>query len=156
MQYHTPAAAAQRLDIKPATLRKYSLALEKAQYKIKRNDKGHRVYSDNDIETVRRVITGIKNGVTFNESINNVLSIQAHSALPPKVDNDTVTQYEELKQLILEQHESMQLQIDLLQEQNKLLIERIEQQEKERQQLLLEQQEQEENKGGFFSRLFKK
>src|SRR5699024_11528006 len=129
---------------------------KKKQKKIKQNNKVNKIYSENNIETVRSVITGVKNGITFNETINNVLSIQAHSELPPKANNDTVTQYEELKQLILEQHESMQLQIDLLQEQNKLLIERIEQQEKERQQLLLEQQEQEENKGGFFSRLFKK
>ncbi|NUJ33000.1 MerR family transcriptional regulator, partial [Pseudoalteromonas sp. 2103] len=71
MKVYSPSEIAELLDIKQATLRKYSIMLEEHGYKISRNSQNHRYYQDEDVITLRRVIDGKNSGVTLEEAIKN-------------------------------------------------------------------------------------
>ena len=57
MTFHAPEDIATVLNIKPSTLRKYSLLLEQSGYSFKKNAQGHRWYSDTDLMALRKFIT---------------------------------------------------------------------------------------------------
>lgn len=55
MAEYTTADIANIVGIAKPTVNKYSLALERAGYKIIRNEKGNRIYIDNDIEMLNKM-----------------------------------------------------------------------------------------------------
>ena len=57
MAFHAPEDIATVLNIKPSTLRKYSLLLEQSGYTFQKNAQGHRWYTDTDLMALRKFIT---------------------------------------------------------------------------------------------------
>ena len=108
MKVYSPRDIADLLDIKPATLRKYSIMLEEKGYKINRNSQNHRYYLDKDIITIRRIITGRESGITLNEVISNVVSIEQHNTYTNDIDNadkHNNNDIQEIKELVHNQNE---------------------------------------------------
>ena len=63
------------LNIEMPTLRKYCLLLEKQNYNVFRNDKGHRYFSDRDLVVIRRILDTAKQpNTTLEQSVNIVIA----------------------------------------------------------------------------------
>src|SRR5690625_3539583 len=169
MKVYSPSEIADLLDIKPATLRKYSIMLEERGYKIERNSQNHRYYRDEDIITIRRVIEGSKSGVTLEESINNVLSIDEHNTYINAINNTDTTNDNDikvLKEMVHKQNDLIKGLTDRLDQQQEYMDNRL----KERDRLLMQSineimeskkqiataEKEAEQKKGFFARLFNK
>lgn len=166
MKVYSPSEVATLLNVKPATLRKYSIMLEEQGYKIERNSQNHRYYSDNDIITLRRVITGSKSGATLEEAIHNVVSIDDNNTYTNAINNgDTAndSDIKELKEMVYKQNEVIKEFSKRLDRQQ----EYIENSLKERDRLLMQSMNEllenkkqiaaaEEEKRGLLARLFKK
>lgn len=147
MKVYSPNDIATILQIKPATLRKYSSLLEKYGYEIARNSQRHRYYQDKDIITLRNVIAGTNSGDTSNNS-----------------------EIQELKQMIKEQsdmiykqNEAMEGLTKRLDEQQEYIKNSIEERDRKLMQTMNEMQEakkqiasdqEEEKPKGFWKRLF--
>lgn len=168
MKVYSPSDVAELLSIKTATLRKYSIMLEEQGYKIERNNRNHRYYTDKDVITLRNVIRGTKNGTTLEESISNVINLTGHNNETNETNNDVIpynndiqeikelvhTQNEIIKELTnrLDKHDKRQEHINnRIEERDRILMETLNEL-KESKQKQLEQQE----KKGFFSKLFRK
>lgn len=170
MKVYSPAEVADLLGIKQPTLRKYSIMLEERGYNISRNSQNHRYYTDKDIITLRRIITGKNSGVTLEESINNVVSIDKHSTYPNainNVDSSNRSDIQELKEIVLKQNELIKVLTDKmdqqqeyiknsLNERDKILMRTINELLENRKQIAAAQEEEKEKKKGFFARLFEK
>lgn len=183
MKVYSPSETAELLGIKTATLRKYSLLLEKHNYEIKRNSKRHRYYRDKDVMTLRSVIRGTSNGATLEESIKNVVNLEGHNNESNETNNARVPNTSDMQKIIeimikqgdqiAEQNNKIDKQSDYLIKQNELignLINRIDQQDKYISNNLTGPTEQEEieepkevesvktneNRKGFFAKLFNK
>lgn len=174
MKVYSPAEVADLLGIKQPTLRKYSIMLEERGYNISRNSQNHRYYTDKDIITLRRIITGKNSGVTLEESINNVVSIDKHSTYPNAINNvdssnrsDIQDDIQELKEIVLKQNELIKVLTDKmdqqqeyiknsLNERDKILMRTMNELLENRKQIAAAQEEEKEKKKGFWSRLFKK
>jgi len=172
MKVYSPSEIASLLDIKPATLRKYSIMLEDNGYHIARNSQNHRYYSDEDIITLRRVITSTKNGVTLDEAIKGVVSVAEHNTYTNAISNGDVANdndIQQLKNMIQQQNELIHKQTESIKE----LSNRLDKQEEyiskrisERDDLLMQSMNElleskkqiavAEQKKGFFARLFNK
>lgn len=103
MKVYSPNDMAMILQIKPATLRKYSALLEQYGYQIERNSQNHRYYRDKDIIAIRNVIRGADGDVTLEESVQNVVKLQSGSEVTNDTNsgdiaNDTAIQ--ELKEMV--------------------------------------------------------
>ena len=108
MKIYGPNEVAELLNIKPATLRKYSIMLEERGYKIERNSQNHRYYQDKDIITLRNIIRGKDSGVTLDESINNIISIDKHNSYTNDINNVVErdnNDIQEIKELVHNQNE---------------------------------------------------
>lgn len=163
MKVYSPRDIADLLDIKPATLRKYSIMLEEKGYKINRNSQNHRYYLDKDIITIRRIITGRKSGITLDELINGIVGIEQDNTYTndisnaDKQDNNDIA---ELKELIHKQTEVIQQFSKRLDEQDKYIENSIKERDKallNAMNELLESKKQiatAEQKKGFFRKLF--
>lgn len=170
MKVYSPAEVADLLGIKQPTLRKYSIMLEERGYNISRNSQNHRYYTDKDIITLRRIITGKNSGVTLEESINNVVSIDKHSTYPNainNVDSSNRSDIQELKEIVLKQNELIKVLTDKmdqqqeyiknsLNERDKILMRTINELLDNRKQIAAAHEEEKEKKKGFFARLFEK
>lgn len=170
MKVYSPNDIATILQIKPATLRKYSSLLEKYGYEIGRNSQGHRYYQDKDIITIRNVISGVGGDVSLEESVKNVIKLESGSTVTNDTnigDTSNDSDISELKNMIHNQGKQIEQQNELLQE----LFARLDQQQEyinqsinKRDQNLMEAmheiQEQKqiaaskEEKPGFWKRLF--
>lgn len=166
MKIYSPSDIAELLDIKPATLRKYSIMLEEKGYKIHRNSQNHRYYLDKDIITLRRIITGRKSGITLDELINGIVDIEKDNTYTNAInnaDNQDNNDIQELKELVHKQTEVIQEFSKRLDEQDKYIANSIKERDKallNAMNELLESKKQiataeEEPKKGFFARLFK-
>jgi len=167
MKVYSPADVSRLLNIKPATLRKYSSMLEEQGYYINRNSQNHRYYRDKDIITLRNVIAGKDSDVSLKEAIHNVVNLKPHSTLTNDTNNSNErnssdTDIKELKELIKSQNElikglanrldQQEAYIDnRLQERDRILMETLNEMRGSKQQKQLE-----ESKKGFWDRLFKR
>lgn len=156
MKFYSPSEIAGLLKIKPATLRKYSIMLEEQNYNIQRNSQNHRIYSDEDIITLRRVITGSKNGVSLEESVRNVVFVKEHNT--PTDDtynevepyNDDIKELKEVIQLLVEKMDQQQEQFNQkLDEQQELLSKLLKENENMKKQI-----EGPKEKKSFFKKIF--
>lgn len=169
MKVYSPNEVAELLKIKPATLRKYSIMLEERGYKIERNSQNHRYYRDKDIITIRNIIRGKDSGVTLEESINNVISIDEHNTYTNAINNadkQNSSDIQELKELINNQNELLKdfsIRLDKqqeyidnqLKERDKLLMQTMNELLESRKQIA-STGEKEQKKKGLFARLFSK
>lgn len=174
MKVYSPNEISKLLKINPATLRKYSIMLEERGYKIERNSQNHRYYLDNDIITLRRIITGKNNGITIEKAIHNVINLEGDNAYTNDTNNAVIPYDSVMKRVenkIDNQNEMIHKQNELIGE----LLTRLDKQDeyinnsiKERDKLLLKaiderleaqkqiaSTEEKEKKKGFFARLFK-
>lgn len=176
MKVYSPADIAMVLQIKPATLRKYSGILEKHGYNIERNSQGHRYYRDKDIMTLRNIISGRNSGATLEESIYNVVKLEGSSTALNDTNSDDApnnSDISELKEMVHNQNAMIHKQNELIEGLSKRLDQQqnyIDQSIRKRDQELMETMqesleakkqlvasaEKEPEKRGFFSRLFKK
>lgn len=167
VKVYSPSDVASLLELKTATLRKYSIMLEEQGYEIQRNSRNHRYYQDKDIMTLRNVITGTKNGITLEESINNVINLTGHNNKTNEINNGVIpykADIEEIKELVHNQNELIKGLTERLDKQETYINESL----KERDRLLIEfldemienkkqiATEEHKNKKGFFGRLFRK
>lgn len=164
MKVYSPSDIASVLDVKPATLRKYSTMLEEQGYKIERNSQGHRFYQDKDIITLRNVIAGSKSGMTLEQSVKAVVHLGVDSTTTNAIQSGEQangSDIAELKEMILQQNELIKELTVRLDHQQEYIDERM----NERDKLLLESMNeiQESKKQitatkekGFFARLFNK
>lgn len=157
MEIYSPDEVAKQLKIKPATLRKYAIMLEKEGYEINRNSQNHRYYTDKDVMTIRRIITGKNSDITLEDVIHNIVSVHEHNTTTNDIQNDVApnnSDIDELKQMILEQGKQITAQTEFIKE----LSQRIDQQQSHiaKQEALLLMELEEDKKKGFFARLFNK
>jgi|SRR5690606_14595421 len=170
MKVYSPSDIAELLNIKLPTLRKYSIMLEERGYNIARNSQNHRYYQDKDIITLRKVITASKSGITLDEAIRNIVSIEQHNSYTNDIDNaDTPnnSDIKELKELVYKQNELIKGLAARLDEQQQYIDKRLEERDRLLMQTMKETleakkqiasteaaEEKEENKKGFWSKLF--
>ena len=167
MNVYSPSEVSVQLEIKTATLRKYSLLLEKHGYIIERNSKSHRYYRDKDIMTLRSVITGMETGVTLEESIIKVVEMKLNNDNRNVINNDIVTyasDITDLKEMIHKQSNLIEELTGRLDQQEQYIINSINKRDKELMLTLNEMMEtrkqiaseKEKDNRGFLSKLFKK
>ena len=165
MKTYSPSEVSKLLELNTATLRKYSIMLEKQGYDIGRNSQNHRYYQDKDIITLRRVITGSKSGITLDQSIKNVVSMQKNNTYTNAINNvDDINgnDTQELKELIHKQNELIKGLADKLDDQQQYIDKRLNERDGVLMQAMNELIETKEQlaithkKRGLFSRIFKK
>lgn len=158
MKVYSPSETAELLGIKTATLRKYSLLLEKHNYEIKRNSKKHRYYRDEDVMTLRSVITGTSNGATLEESIINVVNLEGYNNKSNETNNGNEAnnnEMEELKEMIHKQSELLLNLVDKLNQQQEYIERRLDKKiSHNHADEQIEGPDIKKDKKGFFSRLF--
>jgi len=126
MKVYSPADMAAMLQLKPATLRKYSKLLEQYGYKIERNSQGHRYYQDRDIITLRNIISGNNSDVTLEQAIQNVVYLNGDSNVTNATNSDDAandSDIQELKNMIHKQNELTQKQSEMIYKQNETIKE---------------------------------
>lgn len=144
MTFHAPEDITTVLNIKPSTLRKYSLLLEQSGYTFKKNAQGHRWYSDTDLMALRKFITlKDSSGMTLEDSADAVFlwskaeSVAGRATLSEATQGDTerheatvneLTLEERLLRLIQHQQQSidrMAQSIQKQEEQNGQILEEV-------------------------------
>ncbi|WP_211656040.1 MerR family transcriptional regulator [Planococcus alpniumensis] len=144
MTFHAPEDIATVLNIKPSTLRKYSLLLEQSGYLFKKNAQGHRWYTDTDLMALRKFITlKDSSGMTLEDSAEAVFlwskteSVAGRAILSEATQGDTerheavvneLTVEERLLRLIQHQQQTidrMAQSIQKQEEQNELILEEV-------------------------------
>lgn len=129
MAFYNPEELAKLLEIKPSTLRKYSLMLEKKGYEFKKNAQGHRWYDDTDIVSMRKLITfKNSNAMRLEDSIDAVLlwkkggdvapSDTTHVALYNDTEGENAT-LEEMRSKIDQQQETIEKLLNVVHELSK-------------------------------------
>jgi len=156
VKVYSPNDMAMMLQIKTATLRKYSALLEKYGYHIERNSQNHRYYQDKDVITIRDVMRGVNSDVTLEQSVKNIVFSPNNVSETNDINSDNQangSDIEELKTMIHNQSELIKGLTERLDEQQAYFDKRL----NERDQLLLEQvDKQQRDKKGFFAKLFNK
>lgn len=129
LAFYNPEELANLLEIKPSTLRKYSLMLEKKGYEFKKNAQGHRWYDDTDIVSMRKLITfKNSNAMSLEDSIDAVLlwkkggdiapADTTHIALYNDTDNNKNT-LEEMRSKLDQQQETIEKLLNVVHELSK-------------------------------------
>lgn len=110
MTFHAPEDIATVLNIKPSTLRKYSLLLEQSGYLFKKNAQGHRWYSDIDLMALRKFITlKDSSGMTLEDSADAVFlwskseSVAGRATVSEATQGDTERHEASVNELTLEE-----------------------------------------------------
>lgn len=173
----SPKQVVDSLDISAEALKKYSLLLEKSGMDIDRNKRGHRQYSEENVETIKALMflnkeksvnldeaASMVTASDFDFSIMNGTDTVTHNDVIPLQSND-MTVHNELAVTVINQLQLLKSEIDhrdmRTAEFQKIVTERLEEQRdlivsqeekiEELKQLLLE-----ENKKSFWQKLFGK
>ena len=149
------------LNLNSNTLRKWSLALEDAQYKFERNPRNQRIYYEKDIALLRRMQDLMKDGGrTLEDAVQTLINEQDNAEITHSVlvtENSKVTVKERYQEDILSLFRETNKQLactlqqqEIIAEQNKqilgLLLEERQRTEEERQNNAEIQKENEELK----------
>ncbi len=115
---------AKLVDIEPVTVRKYAQKLEEKGYIFKKDQKGWRCFTDDDLGALTHLVTLRQNGMSLDESIDHIASLYHHklSVLP----SDITLQDDILKEFIKTQVEFNQKVIERLDRQEQRQAERDE------------------------------
>jgi DNA-binding transcriptional MerR regulator len=121
---------ARTLDMSPSTVKKYYLLVEQHGYRFKRNQQGHVMFSEQDLQLFRKLIQ-MKNepGITLPKAVEKVMSLITDiTVITDEVITDTTPitvmteKFETLKELFLNQQHQLNLLIKDQQE-KKILVE---------------------------------
>lgn len=115
---YTSKEVAKRIKVEPVTVRKYSQMLEDKGYVFKKDEKGWRQYSDDDIRSLEYLCNMKNMGKSLDESVKHVASLYQSNL---NISNTDTSLHEENPIL-----EFMKRQEDF----NKKLIERMDQRDK--------------------------
>ena len=175
--YMSPKQVVEQLDLTTETLKKYSLLLEKNGMDMERNKRGHRMYSEENVTTIKALMflnkeksvnleeaASIVTSSDFDFSTMNVTNTDTNNAVIPLQRND-ITVQNELAGTVINQLQLLQNELELrdqrdikfqeivtdrLEEQRNLIVKQEEALETLRQQL------EEERKKSFWQKLFGK
>lgn len=75
MKVYSSKEVAERLSLQPVTVRKYSQMLEEQGYIFTKDDKGWRLYSEDDIVSLQYLSNMRAAGKTLNESVDYVATL---------------------------------------------------------------------------------
>ena len=115
MKVYSSKQVAERLSLQPVTVRKYSQMLEEQGYSFTKDDKGWRLYSEDDITSLQYLSNMRAAGKTLNESVDYVATLHrsnlslSQSAISLQEQNplaEFVKAQQEFNQKILERLES--------------------------------------------------
>ena len=137
--YHSPDDVAGVLHIKPPTLRKYSLLLERSGYTFHRNSQQHRWYTDTDIIALQKLITfKDSGGMKLEDSVQAVVlwsksdDVTPRDTLPETLHTDSERNEDidqaKLYNFIQQQQKAIERMADTLQqqaEQNRSIMEKL-------------------------------
>lgn len=116
---YTSKEIAKRIKVEPVTVRKYSQMLEDKGYIFKKDEKGWRQYSDDDIRSLEYLCNMKNMGKSLDESVKHVASLYQSNLNISNTDTS------------LQQEENPLLEFMKRQEEfNKKLIERMDQRDK--------------------------
>jgi DNA-binding transcriptional MerR regulator len=77
---YKPSDIMQRLGIKESLYKKYIAALEDGGYTFQRNQQGHRIFTDNDIQTLETFMDLIKyDGMTIEKVAKQIGKMSSHA-----------------------------------------------------------------------------
>lgn len=163
MMVYSPADVSRLLNIKEPTLRKYSLLLENAGYKFKRNAHGQRWYNDKDVTVFRKLIA-----LKYNADMNLKESADAaflwatgtDIAEPQPVTRDATERDEseilksldEMKAMIQQQGDQIQALTQIIEQQQAMISDSRPQRAAP---AISTAEQPKQAKKGFFQRLFK-
>ena len=109
------------LGVQASTLRKYCALMQKNGYKFNKNNLGHRIFYQKDIEVIKEIVDLKNSGsLTLNEAIKTIL----HSDISDITDIEPITNpnYDKIAEQF-EEFKSEQMQF------NKTLLEQLEKQQ---------------------------
>jgi DNA-binding transcriptional MerR regulator len=118
MKVYSPGDLAALLQVKPSTIRKYSLLFEKYNHKFNKNSQNQRFFTDSDVSLFRSVITAKHNtDMSLEDCVKSCLMVTMGTEITePLSDTEPYTErynakedIEELKQLLREQNEKIEL-----------------------------------------------
>lgn len=153
------------IDVQPSTVRKYALALEKADYEFQRNSAGHRIYMEHDIKAFADLVRMTKEeGLSVANGAVAIVTGKMPSVTPEHdvdIEQHIVLDRQKFENFKQEQDIFNQALMQRLDEQDRLIEkqqEYIEERLKERDQRLLETLNESKNKKtkkGLFTRMLK-
>ena len=98
MQYTAKDLAAS-LDVTTSTLRRWAIALEAAHYPFERNEKGQRIYTEQDIATLKELKRLLGEKLSFADAIQQLTGHSKTKEQKPETKKLDMTS-EELEKLI--------------------------------------------------------
>ncbi|PFV75745.1 hypothetical protein COL05_22620 [Bacillus sp. AFS059628] len=117
-QTYWGAEVAKKLRIGSSTLRKYCFALEKAGYSFERGNNNSRIFYDNDVATIERLILAMrKENLRLDQAVNlAMISVTKNEVAITEDIKTLVERIKRLEQLSLELIQRFDQQSKLLQE----------------------------------------
>lgn len=174
-----PSDIMKKLDIKESLYKKYIAALEDGGYVFQKNEKGHRIYTQEDVETLEKFMELIRyDGMTIEKVAKKIGEMHGHTDITEEKSNgyDVMAlvdqavsnalkvqekQFHDVMTAVMTQSNELQEQLKRIENKHdKVFMESI-RESQEVKKIMLEVQEQisaakEENKKSFFKRLFGK
>ncbi|QNR09126.1 MerR family transcriptional regulator [Macrococcoides canis] len=129
-QYYKTKEIADLIGLTASSIRRYTIALDKAGYVIKKDDNSHRRYTIEDVKIIEYLHKKVNNGVSFDDAVKDTVKNKATIiTLGSKAEDDIINEStaSQLK-TIIERMDKMQQTIDELQTDNKRLIALVEKQ----------------------------
>lgn len=99
MQYTAKDLAAS-LDVTTSTLRRWAIALESAHYPFKRNEKGQRIYAEQDITTFEELKKLLGEKMTFADAIQKLTGHTETKEKKPETEKIMKVTVEDLEKLV--------------------------------------------------------
>lgn len=129
-RYYKTKEIADLIGLTASSIRRYTIALDKAGYVIKKDDNSHRKYTIDDVKIIEYLHKKVNNGVSFDDAVKDTVKNKATIiTLGSKAEDDIINEStaSQLK-TIIERMDKMQQTIDELQTDNKRLIALVEKQ----------------------------
>uniref|UniRef100_UPI003F644B39 helix-turn-helix domain-containing protein n=1 Tax=Macrococcoides caseolyticum TaxID=69966 RepID=UPI003F644B39 len=128
--YYKTKEIADLIGLTASSIRRYTIALDKAGYVIKKDDNSHRRYTIEDVKILEYLHKKVNNGVSFDDAVKDTVKNKATIiTLGSKAEDEIINEStaSQLK-MIIERMNKMQQTIDELQTDNKRLIALVEKQ----------------------------
>jgi len=129
-QYYKTKEIADLIGLTASSIRRYTIALDKAGYVIKKDDNSHRRYTIEDVKILEYLHKKVNNGVSFDDAVKDTVKNKATIITLGSKAEDEIINESTASQLktIIERMDKMQQTIDELQTDNKRLIALVEKQ----------------------------
>lgn len=129
-RYYKTKEIADLVGLTASSIRRYTIALDKAGYVIKKDDNSHRKYTIDDVKIIEYLHKKVNNGVSFDDAVKDTVKNKATIITLGSKAEDEIINESTASQLktIIERMDKMQQTIDELQTDNKRLIALVEKQ----------------------------